>query len=143
MEIYGIGGITLKLFKNYLINGKQYIQISNIKKDVLCVASKGSIWGCLLFLIYVKDLQYASNPLDPIKFADDANLFYAEETIKTLFDTVYIDLQKISQRFLYNKLSLNLTIAKYTVFHKPSKKYNIPSVLPKLNIWMRSNDLNL
>ena len=67
-------------------------------------------------------------------FAEDANSFYAEETIKRLFDTVYIDLQKISQRFLYNKLSLNLTIAKYTVFHKPSKKYNIPSVLPKLNI---------
>ena len=30
-------------------------------------------------------------------FADDTNLFYAEENIKTLFDTVNIDLQKISQ----------------------------------------------
>ena len=67
-------------------------------------------------------------------FADDADLFYAEEIIKTLFDTVHIDLQKISQRFLYNKLSLNVTIIKYTIFHKPSKKDNIPLVLPKLNI---------
>ena len=31
MEIYGIGGTTLKWFENYLTNRKQYIQISNIK----------------------------------------------------------------------------------------------------------------
>ena len=32
MEIYGIGGTTLKWFENHLTNRKQYIQISNIKK---------------------------------------------------------------------------------------------------------------
>ena len=42
------------------------------------------------------DLQYASNLLDPIMFADDTNLFYAEENIKT-FDIVNIELQTISQ----------------------------------------------
>ena len=31
MEIYGISGVTLKWFENYLLNRKQYIQISNIK----------------------------------------------------------------------------------------------------------------
>ena len=41
MEIYGIGGITLKWSEHYLANRKQYIQISNIKKtDLKCV-----IWG--------------------------------------------------------------------------------------------------
>ena len=34
MEIYGIGGTTLKWFENYLTNRKQYIQISNIKKQI-------------------------------------------------------------------------------------------------------------
>ena len=41
MEIYDIGGATLKWFENYLTNRKPYIQISNIKntdlKDVVCV----------------------------------------------------------------------------------------------------------
>ena len=47
MEIYGIGGITLKWFENYLKNRKQHIQISNIKntdlKDVVCGVPHGSI----------------------------------------------------------------------------------------------------
>ena len=138
MEIYGIGGTTLKWFENYLTNRKQYIQISNIKKtdlkDVVCGVPQGSILGPLLFLIYVNDLQYASNLLDPIMFADDTNLFYAEENIKTLFDIVNIELQKISQWFISNKLSLNVTKTKYSFFHKPSKKDNIPLVLLKLSI---------
>ena len=46
--------------------------------------------------IYITDLQYASNLLDPIMLADDNNLFYAEENIKT-FDIVNIELQTISQ----------------------------------------------
>ena len=66
--------------------------------------------------------------------ADGTNLFYTEENIKTLFDIVNIELQKISQWFISNKLSLNVTKSKYSFFHKLSKKDNIPLVLPKLSI---------
>ena len=100
MEIYGVGGITIQWFENYLTNRKQYIPISNIKntdlKDVVYRVPQRSILSPLLFLIYITDLQYASNLLNPIMFADDTNLFYAEENIKT-FDIVNIELQTISQ----------------------------------------------
>ena len=67
-------------------------------------------------------------------FANETNLFYAEENIKTLFDTVNIELQKISQWFISNKLSLNVTKTKCSFFHKPSKKDNISLVLSKVSI---------
>ena len=67
-------------------------------------------------------------------FADDTNLFYTEEKVKTFFNTVNIELQKISQWFISNKLSLNVTKIKYSFFHKSSKKNNIPLVLRNLRI---------
>ena len=51
-----------------------------------------NIKSSLIFDIYIMDLQYASNLLDPIMFADDTNLFYTEENIKTLLDIVNIEL---------------------------------------------------
>ena len=117
IEIYGTGRIILKWFENYLTNRKKYIQISNIKntdlKDVVCRVFQGSIFGPLLYLIYVNDGQYASNLLDPIMFAGDTNLFYTEESIETLFDTVNIEFQKISHGLTSIKLSLNKTRTKH------------------------------
>ena len=54
------------------------------------------IYVYIYIYIYITDLQYASNLLDTIMLADDNNLFYAEENIKT-FDIVNIELQTISQ----------------------------------------------
>ena len=87
---------------------------------------RDQILGPLLFLIYVNDLQYVSNLLEPIMFADDTNLFYAEENIKALFDTVNIELQKISQWFISDKLSLNVTKRKYSFFINPARKIIFP-----------------
>ena len=46
--------------------------------------------------------------LDPIMFADDTNLIYSHNDIKTLFVTVNGELEKIEQWFKANKLSLNV-----------------------------------
>ena len=79
-------------------------------------------------------LSHASHLLQLIMFADDTNLFYAERDTKKLFQTVNNELQKISLWFISNKLSINLTKAKYSFFHKPSKTDDIPLALPKLYI---------
>ena len=101
---------------------------------IRCGVPQGSILGPLLFLLYVNNLYLASNILEPIMFADDTNLFYSHKNIKTLFNTVNLELKKLNEWFKANKLSLNADKTKYTFFHKLSKRDNIPLKLPHLLI---------
>ena len=95
---------------------------------------KGLILKPLLLLLHVNDFQNASKILDPIMFADDTNLFFSNCNIPVLFATINNELSKISQWFLANKLSLNVTKTKYSFFHKTSEKGHIPLKLPRAQI---------
>ena len=67
-------------------------------------------------------------------FAHHTNLFFNHKGIKHFFTVVNNELVNIKDWFTANKLSLNVEKAKYSFFHKPSKKYDIPLRLPKLAI---------
>ena len=138
LEIYGITGANLAWFRSYLTNRKQYICINNDTKTneqkVTCRVPQGSILGPLLFLIYVNDLPSASNLLNTIMFADDTNLFFEHKDISFLFSTVNRELQNINEWFISNKLSLNVKKTKFSIFHKASRRDDLPLVLPKLFI---------
>ena len=90
--------------------------------------------GPLLFLLYVNDLPNTSKILDPIMFANHTNLFFLNCNIPVLFATVNGKLSKIKHSCLVDKLSLNVAKAKYSSFHKTSKKDDIPLELPRLQI---------
>ena len=114
---------NLKWFRSYLSNRKQYIGFQNDNKKektltIKCGVPQRSILGPLLFIVYINDLCRASNILKPIMFANDTNLFCSEKHIKTLFQTVNIELEKIAIWFQASKLSLNESKIKFTLFHK-------------------------
>ena len=67
-------------------------------------------------------------------FADDTNLFYSNKDRNTAFLKVNDEFQKINKWFISNKLSLNLKKKQVLVFPQTQQKYDIPLVLPKLNI---------
>ena len=50
-----------------------------------CGIPQGSILGPLIFLLYINDLQFASELLEPIVFADDTNLLYSNKDTNTVF----------------------------------------------------------
>ena len=54
--------------------------------------------------------------------ADDTNLFLSSINVDDLSSDMNCELNKISFRFKANKLSLNLTKTKYSLFHPASKK---------------------
>ena len=67
-------------------------------------------------------------------FADDTNLFFHHKEIKQLFTVVNNELANIKDWFTANKQSLNVEKTKYSFFHKPSKKDDIPLHVTKLII---------
>ena len=66
-------------------------------------------------------------------FADNTNLFLTHKDISYLFEMVNLQLERINQWFTSNKLSLNVSKTKYSLFHKPSKEEDIPLLLAILN----------
>ena len=101
---------------------------------IICGVPQGSILGPLLFLIYVNDLWKASSKLTAVMFADDTNLFISDMCVKNLFSKMNNELEKVSVWFKANKLSLNVSKTKYSLFHPANKKRFLPNILPTLKI---------
>ena len=129
LDHYAIKGGNLLRLKSYINIHGQFIRYNNSNMsfaNISCGVPQGSILGPLLFLLYINVLPNASPVLDPIMHADDTNLFYSNNDIETLFSTVNMELEKISEWFKANKLSLNIKKTNYTLFQKNSTKDNLP-----------------
>ena len=78
---YGIRGIAFELIKSYLNDRVQYVQINNLifsNKKILCGVPQGSVLGPLPFLLYVNNIQSASN-VNVRVFAENTLLYFSKK----------------------------------------------------------------
>ena len=124
---YGIRGQTNALFKSYLTNRKQLVEIDKIRSSCLpinCGVPQGSVLGPLLFLIYVNDM--ANNcPLGNIRlFADDTNIFLSHSNIDELYNNAQLILTYLFKWFQDNRLTVNSSKSNFTIHTIPHKRRN-------------------
>ena len=84
-EYYGIRGVALGVFKNYLQNRPQLVkvggEISN-RLIIKCGVPQGSVLGPLLFLYYINDIYKSSDILKFHLFGDDPSIFYSHKKLE-------------------------------------------------------------
>ena len=110
LENYRIRGKNFLWFISYLTNQTQFIKYNNLN------TSFQKILRHFLFIIYLNDLKDASKSLDSIRFTDDT-IFFILIKILSLFYAVKSELEKITQWFEANKLSINMKKTRITSFH--------------------------
>ena len=127
MYFYGIRGLCLDWFKSYLSDRVQYVSIDNVSSEIKSLSlgvPQGSVLGPLLFLLYVNDIQYASDILKSIVFADDTNLFLSGDNVQTVRNNLESEVPKINSWFLANRLKLNVDKTCCMLFKPKNKQIN-------------------
>ena len=115
---YGIRGLALDWVKSYFNERSQFVEYNGLRSSphkIRCGVPQGSILGPLFFILYINDLNNASN-LESILFADDTNLFISLKDPDFLISTLNCELIKLSKWFRANRLSLNLTKTNFMEF---------------------------
>ena len=118
-KYYGIRGVASQFLESYLSNRLQFVQFKDgksSKPNILCGVPQGSILGPLLFILYINDMFKVSDLLHFIIFADDTNIFYLDKDPVRLVNTINNELNKLTQWFKVNKLSLNVKKSNYMLF---------------------------
>ena len=115
---YGVRGVELRWFENYLSARSQVVQIQDTasdKKRTVTGIPQGSNLGPLLFSIMINDI-FNCTSLKTVGFADDLTVIAVGYDLGVLEHQITNGLKNISDWLASNKLKLNINKTKYTIF---------------------------
>ena len=86
LKHYSIRNVAYSWFQSYLKGRKQYVSISGFNSKDLPISygiPQGSVFGPLLFLLYINDLHTAIK-FCKVHHSDDTNLLHISKSIKKI-----------------------------------------------------------
>ena len=109
---FGINGIELELFTDYLFHRKQkmvnFNSADSEKHDVTCGVPQGSILGPLLFILHFNDICDVPRKCKIIKYADDTVLYFSDKKFQVIENTLNSDFSSVADWLESNELIINL-----------------------------------
>ena len=147
LEDYGIRGVALDHFKNYLQNRLQIVKVggeTSNRLTIKCGVPQRSVLGPLLFLIYITDIYKSSDILQFHMLADDTSIFYSHNNLKNVEITLNNELIKVSEWLIANKLTLNVSKSNFVIFRPPKRRFpqTLHNILMTRN-WKKNNSQNI
>ena len=145
LKFYRLTDDVIRLLKNYLSDREQYVQLGNIKSQLLGISRgipQSSVMGPLLFNILINDLNAATKFFDLIMYTDDTTFVSTLETFGNTNRPTEIEnnisnkISKITTWLHSNKLKLNASKSKFMIFFKHLK------IIPKLSILANGNPID-
>ena len=127
---YGIRGKSFDFFKSYLTSRTQFVKLGGVSSSLLPIdfgVPQGSILGPLLFIIFINDLQNATNLFIKL-FADDTFLCAENSNFDLLEREVNLELEKVYEWLSANKLTLNISKSKYMLVTNKKDITRNPSI---------------
>ena len=85
----------------------------------------------------INDIHQCSNKLKFYLFADDTSILYADKNLKSLENTVNIELHNLHNWLTSNKLTLNTSKTNFLIFHPYQKRDTYHP-----NLYMFDNEKN-
>ena len=119
MKLLGFGHSAMSWYGDYLSNRFQYTEINGVlsqKEPITLGVPQGTVLGPLLYLIYTHDLPNATI-LKALLFADDTSLIASGKTDIELHTTLQHEMDILSEWFVHNKLTLNISKSKLMNFY--------------------------
>ena len=111
LSVYGIKGVELEWFTNYLFGRKQQVVTEYTKSEsefISCGVPQGSILGPVLFLLYFNDFSKTLFKSEVLMFAGDTVVFYAGKSAEEIESVLNSELENIFRYFIKNDLIVNL-----------------------------------
>ena len=124
LEFYGIRGKVLSWFRSYLSN--RHIQVKyksylSERYDMSYGTPQGSVLGPLMYIVLANDIAKSLKFCSCVTFADDTTVFASGSNLKFLFKKVNADLERLSDWFDGNSLTLNVEKSKFIIFRNKTK----------------------